>query len=192
MTDRYAGFADFVAARGPALMRTASLMTADRGHSEDALQEALTKAAMKWRSIKGNPEPYVRQVLYSVVIDRWRWRGRRVPESTGELPDSATSTDAIAEADRRLVLREALARLTVRQRQVLVLRFYEDLTEVQTAHVMHCSTSTVKSQTRHALQRLRELAPELAEAFGVEPEASSGTRPGTEPGSEPGTEEVNA
>ena len=55
------------------------------------------------------------------------------------------------------------------RRQVLVLRFYEDLTEVQTANVMHCSVSTVKSQTRHALKRLRELAPELADAFGVEP-----------------------
>jgi RNA polymerase sigma-70 factor (sigma-E family) len=175
MTDRYAGFADFVAARGSALMRTASLMTADRGHAEDALQEALTKAAMKWPSIKGNPEPYVRQALYSVVIDRWRWRSRRVPESTGELPDSAMLTDVIADADRRLVLREALAKLTVRQRQVLVLRFYEDLTEVQTAHVMHCSTSTVKSQTRHALQRLRELSPELADAFGRAPSEQNGT-----------------
>jgi RNA polymerase sigma-70 factor (sigma-E family) len=175
MTDRYLGFADFVAARGPALMRTASLMTADRGHAEDALQEALTRAAMKWSSIKGNPEPYVRQALYTVVIDRWRWRSRRVPESTGELPESAMPTDVIADADRRLVLREALAKLTVRQRQVVVLRFYEDLTEVQTAHVMHCSTSTVKSQTRHALQRLRELSPELADAFGRAPSEHNGT-----------------
>lgn len=166
MADRYAGFADFVAARGPALMRTASLLTGDRGHAEDALQEALTKAALKWPSISrdGNPEPYVRQALYTVVIDRWRWRGRRAQESLGETPDRPV-IDHSADADRRLVLREALARLTPRQRQVLVLRFYEDLTETQTAHAMRCSTSTVKSQTRHALARLRELAPELAETF---------------------------
>ena len=175
MSDRYSGFADFVAARGPALMRTASLMTGDRGYAEDALQEALTKAAMKWPSIQGNPEPYVRQVLYRVVVDRWRWRSRRPSEATSEVPDAAVPTDAIADADRRLVLRDALARLTSRQRQVLVLRFYEDLTESQTSQVMHCSVSTVKSQTRHALQRLRELSPELADAFGPESAAENGT-----------------
>lgn len=167
MADRYAGFADFVAARGPALMRTASLLTGDRGHAEDALQEALTKAAMKWPSISrdGNPEPYVRRALYTVVVDRWRRRSRRAPEALGEPPDRASAVDVGSDADRRLVLREALARLTPRQRQVLVLRFYEDLTEAQTADVMRCSTGTVKSQTRHALTRLRELAPELAETF---------------------------
>jgi RNA polymerase sigma-70 factor (sigma-E family) len=175
MADRYEGFADFVAARGQALMRTATLMTGDRGHAEDALQEALTKAAMKWRSIKSNPEPYVRQALYSVVVDRWRWSKRRAPESAGETPDAAAATDAMADADRRIVLRDALARLTDRQRQVLVLRYYEDLTEVQTAGVMRCSVSTVKSQTRHALQRLRELSPDLAEAFGRAASSENGT-----------------
>ncbi|HEX5017249.1 MAG TPA: SigE family RNA polymerase sigma factor [Actinomycetes bacterium] len=169
MTDRYAGFAEFATARSPALMRTASLLTGDRGHAEDALQEALTKAAMKWPSIKDNPEPYVRQVLYRVVVDRWRWRSRRPSEATSDVPDAAVPTDVIADAERRLVLRDALARLTSRQRQVLVLRYYEDLTEVHTAQVMHCSVSTVKSQTRHALQRLRELSPELADAFGAMP-----------------------
>ena len=141
MADRYAGFAEFVDARGPALMRTASLLTRDRGHAEDALQEALTKAALKWPSINrdGNPEPYVRQVLYTVVVDRWRWRSRRAPEVAGEPPDAALPADSFADADRRLVVRDALNRLTDRQRQVLVLRFFEDLTEIQTAHVMHCS-----------------------------------------------------
>ena len=174
MSDRYAGFADFVAARGSALMRTASLLTGDRGHAEDALQEALTKAAMKWPSIHGNPEPYVRQVLYRVVVDRWRWTSRRPSETSGEVPDTVSLSDAMADADRRLVLRTALARLTIRQRQVLVLRFYEDLSESQTAQVMHCSVSTVKSQTRHALQRLRELSPELADAFDATSASENG------------------
>ena len=175
MTDRYAGFADFVAARGPVLMRTATLLTGDRGHAEDALQEALTRAAMRWRSIRDNPEPYVRRTLYSVVIDRWRWRSRRVPESAGEPPETASATDAFDDADHRMVMRDALAKLTSRQRQVLVLRFYEDLTEVQTAGVMRCSVSTVKSQTRHALQRLRELSPDLADAFGRVSAPENGT-----------------
>jgi RNA polymerase sigma factor (sigma-70 family) len=152
-------------------------MAPDRGHAEDALQEALAKAATKWPSIKGNPEPYVRQALYSVVIDKWRWRSRRAPESSDPIPDASTSSDVIADTDSRLVLRDALARLTLRQRQVLVLRFYEDLTETQTAQVMRCSVSTVKSQTRYALQRMRELSPELADAFDVGgPTAESGTK----------------
>jgi RNA polymerase sigma factor (sigma-70 family) len=83
----------------------------------------------------------------------------------GEVPDAAVA-DASDGADRRVVLQAALARLTARQRAVLVLRFYEDATEVQTAEVLGCSVSTVKSQTRHALGRLRVLAPGLAEAFG--------------------------
>ena len=169
MADRYEGFAEFVDARGPALMRTASLLTGDIGHAEDALQEALTRCAMKWPSITrdGNPEPYVRRALYSVAIDRWRWRKRRVNESFGDLPDPASREDAAGDADSRVVVGSALAKLTARQRQVLVLRFFEDLTETETARAMHCSVNTVKSQTRLALQRMRELAPELAEAFGT-------------------------
>lgn len=170
MPDRYEGFEAFVALRGPALMRTASLLTGDRGLAEDALQEALTKVAMRWPAVRagGDPEPYVRQALYSVVVDRHRWRSRRLPERLGDVPDRPSVTDPYADAERRLTLREALARLTQRQRQVLVLRFYEDLTEVQTAGVMHCSVSTVKSQTRHALARVRELAPDLVETFSPE------------------------
>jgi RNA polymerase sigma-70 factor (sigma-E family) len=181
MTDRYAGYREFVEARGQALLRTACLLTGDVADAEDALQEALTKSAMKWPRINrdGNPEPYVRQVLYTVTIDRWRWRSRRAPEELGLTHDRSTNDDPVADADRRLVVSAALARLTARQRQVLILRFYEDLTEAQTAHTMRCSVSTVKSQTRLALQRLRELAPELAEAFGAQP-------------TENGTEEVRA
>jgi len=168
MGDRYEGFEAFVSMRGAALMRTASLLTGDRGLAEDALQEALTKVAMKWPKVRagGDPEPYVRTVLYTVVVDRWRWRSRRPPEQLGDVPDRPSSTDPTSDADRRLTVRDALAKLTDRQRQVLVLRFYEDLTEVQTAAVMGCSVSTVKSQTQHALGRLRVLAPGLVDAFG--------------------------
>jgi RNA polymerase sigma-70 factor (sigma-E family) len=170
MTNRYSGYTEFVEARGRALLRTACLLTGDRAEAEDVLQDALVKAALKWPRISrdGNPEPYVRQILYTVTIDRWRWRNRRAPEQLGLSYDRPTKDDAGADADRRLIVSAALARLTPRQRQVLVLRFYEDLTEAQTAQTMRCSVSTVKSQTRHALQRLRQLAPELAEAFGAQ------------------------
>lgn len=170
MVDRYEGFEAFVAIRGPALMRTASLLTGDRGLAEDALQEALAKVALRWPKVLagGDPEPYVRRALYSVAVDRWRWRSRRARERLGEVPDQPATADTFSDADRRLAVRSALSRLTDRQRQVLVLRFYEDLSESQTAEVMHCSVSTVKSQTRHALERLRSLAPDLLETFAPE------------------------
>ena len=120
--------------------------------------------AARWERIAaaGDPEPYVRRVLYTCAVDGWR--RRRLREVLGAVPDAPGRGDA-EDTDRRLLLRDALARLTARQRAVLVLRFYEDATEVQTAELLGCSVSTVKSQTRHALGRLRVLAPELEAAF---------------------------
>lgn len=159
------GFTCFVRARSAALGRTAHLLTGDRQLAEDLLQEALTRVAARWEKVcaGGDPEPYVRRVLYTCAVDGWR--RRRPVEVLGEVP-GATAADSSEEVTRRVVLREALARLTPRQRAVLVLRFYEDATEVQAAQVLGCSVSTVKSQTRHALARLRTLAPELEETFG--------------------------
>ncbi len=162
------GFEDFVRARSTALARCAYLLTGNVHLAEDLLQDTLARVAERWRSIErtGDPEPYVRRVLYTRAVDGWR-RRRRVDElhrrGAGQRPELVT--DDAETVTRRLVLHDALARLTVRQRAVLVLRFYEDLTEVQTAAVLSCSVSTVKSQTRHALSRLRELAPELAATF---------------------------
>ncbi|HWG95046.1 MAG TPA: SigE family RNA polymerase sigma factor [Mycobacteriales bacterium] len=159
------GFAAFVAARSGALLRTAVLLTADRHAVEDALQEALVRVASRWDRVVagGDPEPYVRRALYTSAVDGHR-RRRDVP--TASLPDAPARAD---DADRRVVLQQALARLTPRQRAVLVLRFYEDRTEVQAADLLGCSVSTVKSQTRHALERLRVLAPELVGAFAPQP-----------------------
>ena len=85
MSDRYEGFDAFVATRGAALMRTASLLTGNRAAAEDALQEALTRVAMRWPKVVrgGAPEPYVRRVLYTVVVDDWR-RRRRFEMEPGE------------------------------------------------------------------------------------------------------------
>ncbi|WP_308167635.1 SigE family RNA polymerase sigma factor [Catellatospora tritici] len=164
-------FEGFVRARSAALARTAYLLTGDRHQAEDLLQDALARVAERWSAVirGGDPEPYVRRMLYTRAVDGWRSRQRRATLDTTaaqqrpELRGQADDADAVT---RRLVLRDALARLTPRQRAVLVLRFYEDLTEVQTAEALNCSHNTVKSQTRHALQRLRELAPELADLFG--------------------------
>lgn len=164
------GFEAFVAARGPTLLRTAFLLTGDALRAEDVVQEALTRAVIRWRKVVagGDPEPYVRRVLYTVAVDRARRRSFRevVGLPAHEVPQPHDLSSVVS---RRLTLQGALARLTARQRAVLVLRFYDDLTEAQTARALGCSVSTVKSQTVHALARLREVAPELAETFGRAP-----------------------
>ena len=161
------GFRAFVAARSAALARTAFLLTGDAQHAEDLLQEALTRCASRWAKLVrgGDPEPYVRRVIYTCAVDGWR-RRRPAEVLDGEAADSVSLTDHADAVARRVVLRDALAKLTPHQRAVLVLRFYEDRTEVQTAATLGCSANTVKSQTRHALMRLRTLAPELADTFG--------------------------
>jgi RNA polymerase sigma-70 factor (sigma-E family) len=152
-------FRDFVHARTAALSRTAYLLTGDAHLAEDLVQTALFKAARAWHRIEGDPEPYVRRILYTQNIS-W-WRARRLKEtSLGWYDAAATTSD---DSDLRLTLEQALARLTARQRTVLVLRFFEDLTEVQTGVVLGIGSGTVKSIQRQALGRLRTLAPELAE-----------------------------
>jgi RNA polymerase sigma-70 factor (sigma-E family) len=170
MADRYEGLEEFLAERGRALLRSAYLLTADHDLAQDVLQEALVRVAPRWRRLRAREaaEAYVRRTMYGLVVDGWRAKGRRpVETSSAVLPEGVTGRDVGSDVADRVTLDTALDRLTPRQRQVLVLRFYEDLTEVQTADVMRCSVSTVKSQTKHALMRLRELAPELA-AFSDE------------------------
>jgi RNA polymerase sigma-70 factor (sigma-E family) len=165
--------AAFVAARGPALLRLAWLLTADGPAAEDLVQDALARAIPRWTSIAtGAHEAYLRRTIRSVWIDTWR-RGRVrggldvVPAvEAGDRRESAVNDSGLEGTPDRLTVGSALARLTPRQRAVLVLRFYEDQTERETARALGCSVNTVKSQTRHALERLRLLAPELAEAFG--------------------------
>ena len=163
--DRYDDLRGFVHARGAALSRTAFLLTGDRHAAEDLVQETYAETVRRWRSIDGSdPEPYVRRILYSRFVDGLR-RRRLVESSTGTVPEQASSDRWEGAAVDRLSLAGALGRLTVHQRAMLVLRFYDDLTEVQTAAALGVSQSTVKSQTRLALRRLRELAPDVLAAF---------------------------
>lgn len=161
------GFRDFVVARSPALARTAYLLTGDRGLAEDLLQEALTRVASRWPKVagSGDPEPYVRKVLYHCAVDGWRRRRLREVLHASPAAQVADAGDAAEHTTQRVALQVALAKLTPNQRAVLVLRFFEDLTETQTAAALGCSVSTVKSQTRHALQRLQQLSPSLVDAM---------------------------
>jgi len=163
MTDDEA-FRVFVAARTHALSRTAYLLTGDHHLAEDLLQSAFLQAARHWERIEGHPEAYVRRILYTQNISWWR-RKKYAELSLGEHDVPAAAGDP----DLRLTLEDALGRLTARQRTVLVLRYFEDLTEAQTATELGIGLGTVKSMTRQALGRLRTLAPELAELIGVTP-----------------------
>ena len=150
---------DFVSARGAALSRAAFLLTGDVQAAEDLVQETYVVLVRRWRRIDfANPDPYVRRIMYSRFVDGWRRRRLRELLTATPLEVGVRADESAGSVDR-LVLREALMRLTPGQRAVVVLRFYEDLTEVQAAEVLGVSVSTVKSQTRVALQRLRAVAP---------------------------------
>jgi RNA polymerase sigma-70 factor (sigma-E family) len=153
------GFDEYVAARSGRLLGTAYLLTRDHGQAEDLLQTALTKAWFAWSRIDGDPEPYVRKVLVNTYASWWRrkWNGE---QPTEQMPDRA-APDHAGPAASAQDLWQAMGRLPRRQRAVVVLRYFEDLTEAETARVLDCSVGTVKSQTAKALARLR-LDPAIA------------------------------
>jgi len=148
---RSESFDDFVVARSDQLLRTAYLLTRDRALAEDLLQTAQAKAWSSWGRIQSRPEPYVRQILVNTYATWWRrrWNGER---ATAELPEPGAG-DRTHAVDDRSDLWVALGALPRRQRAVVVLRFFEDLTEAETARLFGCTVGTVKSQTHKALAR---------------------------------------
>jgi RNA polymerase sigma-70 factor (sigma-E family) len=149
-------FDDFVRGSSTRLLRTAVLLTGDRQAAEDLVQEVYERVYVRWRRIRGAPEPYARKALTNLVANRWRRRGRKpeVALTPGHDRPSPDRTDDFAVRDHLLAV---LQELPPRQRAVVVLRFYEDLTEAQTADTLGCSVGTVKSQTSRALDKLRLL-----------------------------------
>lgn len=150
-----AGFEEFVAARSDDLLRTAVLLTRDRGHAEDLLQTALVKAYRRWNRIgSADPYPYVRRIL---VTSAASWRRLRTTQEIVSLPShdvpGPDANDGFADREQ---MADALATLPPRMRAVLVLRYAEDLSEADTADLLGCSVSTVKSQTQRGLARLRD------------------------------------
>jgi len=148
-------FEAFVAARSTALWRSAYLLTGDPHRAEDLLQTALVKAWRNWHKITHRQavESYVRAAMVSTYTDWWRrrWNGEI---ATGELPETAAPSETARVEVRRDVL-AALALLSRGQRAVVVLRYFDDLTEAQTAAVLGVSVGTVKSQAARALAALR-------------------------------------
>lgn len=157
-------FEHFVASRSSALWRSAWLLTGDPHKAEDLLQTALVKCWRRWDRIArdGSVEGYARRCLVTTYTDWWRraWN-RELP--SGALPEPVSSWDADV-ADLRQDVLTALATLTRGQRAVVVLRYFDDLTEAQTADALGVTVGTVKSQTARALKALRSspllLSPE--------------------------------
>jgi len=144
-----AAFDEFVVGRSGSLLRTAYLLTRDAHSAEDLVQTALTKAWFARRRIHGDPEPYVRRIMVNEFASglRRRWRGERPTAEPPEThsPPNEPNTD----------LWHALANLPRRQRAVIVLRYFDDLTEADTARTLGISVGTVKSQAAKALAKLR-------------------------------------
>jgi RNA polymerase sigma-70 factor (sigma-E family) len=151
-------FDDFVRGSATRLLRTAVLLTGDRGAAEDLLQETYERIYVHWPRIRGGaPEAYARRTLTNLAANRWRKRLRRPVEVALADHDQSRPDDSEEYAVRRELL-AALQQLPPRQRAVIVLRYYEDLTEAQTAETLGCSVGTVKSQASRALDRLRLLS----------------------------------
>ncbi|MEV5001236.1 SigE family RNA polymerase sigma factor [Nocardioides sp. LML1-1-1.1] len=146
-------FEEYVAARSPALWRSAWLLTGDRHRAEDLVQTALMKCWRRWHRIEdpGAIEAYVRRTMVTTYTDwrRRRWNGEvpteRMPDGVVDPPDLGVRRDVLA----------ALATLPRGQRAVVVLRYFDDLTETQTAATLGISVGTVKSQSARALRALR-------------------------------------
>lgn len=166
-----AEFDEFVRARTPSLIRSAYLLTGDQYLAEDLVQTALARTHRAWRRLydTGNAEAYTRKVMYNAQVSWWR-RHRIIESLPGLVPEPrrARPDDYAERSTLRLALRAALLKLTPSQRAVLVLRFFEDRSEAQTAELLGVSVGTVKSQTSKALARLRRVAPELSELHVIE------------------------
>lgn len=149
-------FGQFVAARGRALCRTAYLLTGDWQVGEDLVQEALTRTYLRRRRLRSAAalEPYARKVMVSLFLSsrRRRWHGE-LPFA--DVPDQAANARIDAIEDRH-ELWAALLELSVQQRAVLVLRYFEDLTEADIAAVLDCSPGAVKTHAARGLDRLRK------------------------------------
>lgn len=150
-------FRAWAAVRAGRLHRTAYLLCGDWHVAEDLVQEALTSAALHWRRIErmGSPDAYVRRILINQIGQHWRRR------STHERPANALPEAVVGDGSRERAARDelltALRSLPPRQRAAVVLRYFDQLSEIETAEALDCSVGTVKSSTSRALATLRRV-----------------------------------
>jgi RNA polymerase sigma-70 factor (sigma-E family) len=149
---------EFLAERADRLLRTAVLLTGSREAGQDLLQTALERLLRHWRTLSGDPEGYLRRTLYNLAADGFRRQGRLQRKLLLLRTDTRPPPDVTAQVDLRDALVRMLVQLPPRQRAVLVLRYWEQLSEAETAAVLGWPEGTVKSAASRGLRRLRELA----------------------------------
>jgi RNA polymerase sigma-70 factor (sigma-E family) len=169
--DRTAAIEQLLAERGDQLMRAAIALAGGRTEGEDLLQAALERLLRNWRRVDSDPEGYLRRTKYNLAADGWRHRGRwhgrlRLLQAQ----HAAAAPDWSAAVDRRDALLRLLHQLPPRQRTVIVLRYWEQGSEAETAELLGCSVGAVKSAASRGMRRLREIG-------GAESEPGSGLRP---------------
>ena len=157
-----AEFRDYVAGRWTWLVQAAVLLTGDAGHAEDLAQTALARVFSSWSRVRAadDMDAYTMRIL--INQNKNRFRKRRVVEDLTAVPPEQRDRDLTSRVDQRAGLLAALASLPKRQREVVVLRYWEDYSEAQTAGILGCSVGTVKSQASKGLAKLRTHASVLA------------------------------
>jgi RNA polymerase sigma-70 factor (sigma-E family) len=154
-TEAQVDFDAFVVGSSGRLLRVAQLLTGDRGRAEDLVQDAYAKAFLRWDKIRADdPWAYVRRCVVNGYTDWWRRRPWR-EQPTERLPEPTRHPDPAAGLVDRDALMLALAQLTRRERAVVVLRFYQDLSEAQIAYALRIAPGTVKSTNLRAMRKLR-------------------------------------
>ncbi len=148
----------FLAERADHLLRTAVLLAGSREAGEDLLQTAVERLLRRWRRFDGDPEGYLRRTLCNLAIDGHRRAGRWRQKERLLRTGLRQAQDATGDVDLRDALVRLLLQLPARQRAVLVLRYWEQLTDAETAAVLGCAEGTVKSAGSRGLTRMRELA----------------------------------
>jgi RNA polymerase sigma-70 factor (sigma-E family) len=153
--------------RGQRLLRVAVALTGSRDDGEDLLQAALERVLRNWRRVESDPEGYLWRTLYHLAADGWRRRSRwrdRIAEFRAQAPVPACEDAGMVDLRDELV--RLLHQLPPRQRAVIVLRYWEQRTEAETAALLGCSEGTVKSAAARGLRRLREVAASWQEPEG--------------------------
>jgi RNA polymerase sigma-70 factor (sigma-E family) len=166
----------FLAERGDQLLRTAVLLAGTREGGEDLLQTALERLFKRWATIKGDPEGYLRRTLYHLAADGWRQQAAVRRRLRLLSAGASAAADPMADVDTRDSLVRLLMQLPPRQRAVIVARYWEQLSEAESAEILGCSIGTVKSATARGLSKLRELSG----SFGRAQEDAASTEPARE------------
>ncbi|WP_232680753.1 SigE family RNA polymerase sigma factor [Nocardioides sp. R-C-SC26] len=161
---RDADFTDYLTARQPALLRTAYLLTGDRHQAEDILQTSLAKLYLAWDKVadRNATDAYVRRIMVNEINSLWRRPWKRREHSTDVIPEGEPHPDAHVDASRRErdgALWEIVQSLPPKARAVVVLRYYEQMSEAETADALGISVGTVKSQCSRAIAALRDRVP---------------------------------